>query len=78
MQCSTCRAPVQRKELASRLSSMPTAIEEVLRYDPPITNLLRVTTRAVRIHGVEIPAGERVALLFCLGQSRRAAVRASR
>ena len=41
------------------------AIEELLRYDPPLQLFERwVLEDGVEVHGVEIPRGEKVALLF--------------
>jgi cytochrome P450 len=58
------RHPEQRRwvfeDAAARL---PGAIEEVLRYDAPSQFQGRVATRPVRIHGVTIPEGARVALV---------------
>jgi cytochrome P450 len=42
---------------------MPRAIEEFLRYESPVQQLARSTTRAVRLHGSEIPPGARVVLI---------------
>ena len=36
------------------------AIEESLRYDPPVLGLYRTTTRSVQIHGETIPSGAKV------------------
>ena len=40
------------------------AVEESLRYDAPNQGLFRHTTRDVELHGVTIPAGKKVLLLF--------------
>ena len=40
------------------------AIEESLRYDPPVLGLYRSTTREVTLHGVTIPAGSKVYLNY--------------
>ena len=40
------------------------AVEELLRYDSPVQGLARVTTAPVTLHGVTIPEGGRVLLLF--------------
>ena len=45
-------------------TTIPAAVEELLRYDAPIQALGRTTTRDVELHGTTIPAGARVALLF--------------
>ncbi|MGO9069828.1 cytochrome P450 [Mycobacterium sp.] len=36
---------------------VPGAIEEVLRWEPPITSVMRVATRDCELGGIEIPAG---------------------
>jgi cytochrome P450 len=56
-------------ELVADPARFPPAIEEVLRYDPPVVGWLRNTTRAVRVGDVEIGAGQRVLLL--LGSANR-------
>jgi len=39
---------------------VPGAIEEVLRWEPPITSVMRVATRDCELGGIEIPAGTTV------------------
>ncbi len=41
---------------------VPDAVEEMLRFGPPSQAMFRQTTRAVRLHGVEIPENQRVML----------------
>lgn len=43
---------------------IPAAVEESLRFDPPVLGLFRNTTRAITLHGVEIPAGSKVMLHY--------------
>jgi cytochrome P450 len=43
---------------------IPAAIEEVLRYDAPVQSLMRVTTREVELHGVTIPRGAGVGVVY--------------
>ncbi|MCH2170500.1 cytochrome P450 [Myxococcota bacterium] len=43
---------------------VPIALEEALRFDAPVQNLGRETTRSVEIKGVTIPAGSRVVVSF--------------
>ena len=50
------------KPLADR-SRVPDWVEETLRYDTSSQMLARVTTTDVTLHGVTVPAGERVLLL---------------
>ncbi len=59
---------VDRPELWQRLredrSLVETVIEETLRYESPVQQLLRVATRDVEVAGVKIPEGEMVAVFF--------------
>jgi len=59
---------VDRPELWQRLredrSLVETVIEETLRYESPVQQLLRVATHDVEIAGVKIPEGEMVAVFF--------------
>jgi cytochrome P450 len=43
---------------------IPSAFNEVLRIHPPVQRFTRVTTREVTVEGVEIPANQRVVVLF--------------
>jgi cytochrome P450 len=53
------------RELIRRSPELsPAAVEELLRFDAPLQWLTRVTTREVEMHGVTIPAGARVMLLW--------------
>jgi cytochrome P450 len=58
------RFPDQRELIATDPSVIPAAIEELLRFDPPIQTLARTTTREVNAYGEDIPKGRRVALLW--------------
>ena len=58
------RHPDARKRLADDPSRIPAAIEEMLRFESPVQSLARRTTRAVSIHGVEIPEGSEVRLMW--------------
>ena len=42
----------------------PTAVDEIVRYETPITNMARVTVQDVEFDGVRIPAGSKVALWY--------------
>jgi cytochrome P450 len=59
---------VDRPDLWLRLredrSLVETVIEETLRYESPVQQLLRVATRDVEVAGVKIPEGEMVAVFF--------------
>ena len=53
-----------RARLVADRSLLPTAVDEMLRYDSPVQGLCRVTTKDVEIRGTPIPAGARVHMLF--------------
>jgi cytochrome P450 len=55
--------PDERKKLAADRSLLANAVEEILRFDPPSQLQGRATTKDVELHGVTIPAGEKVMLL---------------
>jgi cytochrome P450 len=42
----------------------PTAVEEIVRYETLISNMCRVLTRDVELHGVTLREGEKVALWY--------------
>jgi cytochrome P450 len=54
----------QRERLVADPALIPGAVEEFLRYDPPVQGLARTTTRPVTLHGVTIPEERKVLLLF--------------
>jgi cytochrome P450 len=56
--------PEQRAILVREPERMREAIEELLRFETPVQNAARTTNTEVTIHGVTMPAGARVALLF--------------
>ena len=56
--------PELARQLAAEPQRIPRAIEEMLRLETPVVGLCRTTTRAVTLHDVTIPAGEKVLLLF--------------
>jgi cytochrome P450 len=45
-------------------SGIEVAVEESLRFDPPVLGLFRTPTRDVELHGVQIPAKSKVMLNF--------------
>lgn len=59
---------LERRELWERVAADPSlvdrAIEESLRYDPPVLGLFRNTTRDVTMHGVRIPEGSKVMMHY--------------
>ena len=63
------RNPEQLDALRRDPARIPQAVEEGLRWEPPITAIMRVARRDVRLGGVEIPAGARV--ITSLGSASR-------
>jgi hypothetical protein len=49
--------PDQLAKLRANPKLAQSAVEEMLRYDPPITQRNRVTTEPLAIDGIEVPAG---------------------
>jgi len=58
------RHPEQRAHLVREPAAMESAVEEILRYEPPVHGLARVATRDVVLHGRRVAEGEKVLLLF--------------
>lgn len=56
--------PDQRKGLADDPSRIPNAVEEMLRYESPAQALPRIARRDVTLHGVTIPRGALVRLVW--------------
>ncbi|MGW4121905.1 cytochrome P450 [Nocardia sp. NPDC004711] len=56
--------PDQRRLLVENPALIPDAVEEFLRMTSPVQGLARTATRDVELHGVTIPAGRRVLLLY--------------
>jgi cytochrome P450 len=54
----------QRRLLIEDPARIPGAVEEFLRYDSPVQGLARTLTAPVTLHGVTIPEGGKVLLLF--------------
>ncbi len=61
---SLARFPDERRKLVREPARWPRALEEVLRYESPVQGLARTTTRDVTLHGVTIPAGDQVLILY--------------
>jgi cytochrome P450 len=61
------RHPAQRSSLTADL--VPTAVEELIRYDPPLQLFERTATVPVAIGGVTVEPGEKIAAL--LGAANR-------
>ena len=60
-------APDQRARLTGGEVPVEVALEELLRLTSPVQGLARTTTRDVELHGVTIPAGRKVLLLYGAG-----------
>ncbi len=56
--------PEHWEALRANPALVPAAIEESLRFDPPVLGLFRSTTRDVTLHGVTIPRGAKVMLSY--------------
>jgi len=52
-----CRNPEQQQRLRDNRELIPTAIEEMLRYDPPVQMTVRVPTATTSVGGTEIAEG---------------------
>jgi len=59
--------PAERARLQKDLSLLPTAIEEMLRYVPPVLHFRRTATRDVRLRGADIKAGDKVTVWYVSG-----------
>jgi cytochrome P450 len=58
------RYPDQRRMLRENPDLWPDAMEELIRYESPVQGLARTAMRDVELHGVTIPEGEWVLMLF--------------
>jgi len=58
------RNPDQRQKLKDDPSLWNAAIEELMRFVSPVQGLARSTTRDVELHGVTIPEGDQVLVLY--------------
>jgi len=56
------RHPAELAKLRARPELMKNAVEEVLRYDSPVTNSGRIAPRDIEIGGVGIARGESLAV----------------
>jgi cytochrome P450 len=56
--------PDQRALLRGDPSLLPAAVEETIRHSSPLQLVGRTTSREVTLHGVTIPAGGRVVLVY--------------
>ncbi|WP_436778248.1 cytochrome P450 [Yinghuangia sp. YIM S09857] len=56
--------PEQRRALRDRPEGIPQAVEEIIRFEPPIQCFARTLTADHRLHGQDMRAGDRVMLAF--------------
>lgn len=56
--------PEQRAALASDPTTIPVAVEELLRWEAPIMSFCRTATRGTSLSGVDIAEGDYVLLLY--------------
>lgn len=56
--------PARWERLVAQPAVIPNAIEESLRYDPPVLGLCRTSDDGSTIRGVEIPAASKVMILY--------------
>jgi cytochrome P450 len=63
------RRPDLRRRLVEDPSLVPAAVEEALRFDPPIQTIGRTVTEDTRLHGVTMRTGDKVVL--CWGSANR-------
>jgi cytochrome P450 len=57
--------PELMERLRADRSLLPRFIEEMLRYEPPVHGVFRMTTQEVELGGVRLPKGARLLLLLC-------------
>ncbi len=58
------RQPDARRALVADPALLATGVDELLRFEPPVHELARTTTRDVELHGEVLPKGSRVLLLL--------------
>ena len=56
--------PAQRERVLRDPSLIPAAIEEIVRFNPPVMHFRRTATRDAELHGVTIRAGEKITLWY--------------
>jgi cytochrome P450 len=56
--------PAELERLRAEPEWIPNAVEEALRYDPPVQGLPRLVVKDVEVGGEKIPAGARVMLMI--------------
>lgn len=58
------RYPAQRQKLIAQPALLDSAIEEMLRAEPPVQGLPRRLTADLTLHDTVVPAGEEISLMF--------------
>jgi cytochrome P450 len=61
--------PDQRQRLVEDTALIPSAVEELLRFEPPAAHIARYVTRDVEYYGQTVPAGS--AMLLLIGAANR-------
>lgn len=61
--------PDQRRQLVENTDLIASAVEEVLRFEPPVHNIARYVAKDVEYHGHTVPAGS--SLLLMTGAANR-------
>ena len=56
--------PDQRRRVLEDMSLLPSAVEEMLRYTPPVMYFRRTATQDTEVHGVPIAAGDKLCLYY--------------
>jgi len=56
--------PEQLAWLTRNPDRVPDAVEEFLRFEAPVQHFTRTTTEEVSMHGIRIPHGSKVVLLY--------------
>ena len=60
-----CQHPEQRARVQADLSILPTAIDEMLRFHPPVLHFRRTAMRDVELRGQQIREGDKVSVWYC-------------
>jgi cholest-4-en-3-one 26-monooxygenase len=66
-----CEHPEERARVQADLGILPTAIDEMLRYHPPVLYFRRTAMRDVELRGERIREGDKVSLWYVLREPRR-------
>jgi cytochrome P450 len=61
------RAPERRRAIVDDPSIVPAVVEELLRYETPVTMVIRIVKQDVELGGVQLRAGDHATLLIGVG-----------